>query len=284
MVPAFCYSPRPPIAMPNLFIFFFLGCAVANQAIWCYGGATGINGAQLTSKTSTLTKLDMSNYDFFNLQFNWQIVTPNNFVLEENWLMSMTSAQNETGLFIFGGMGLGSAPVNPVITYNGQSNTWKGTTTLPTDWNNTYPFLPAVVDLSSIGRTQAWIWGGAINGTDTGISPNVQLFDYNANTWSSSAQATPGGSIRYYHTASLSNDGASIFVLGGTSMRPGQVGESPIDMTEVWVFSTANGQWITVTGSSDTKLLGRQYHTAVTSKLEKKRSEITTRRVFLFCD
>ncbi|KAI8067044.1 hypothetical protein BC940DRAFT_301170 [Gongronella butleri] len=246
--------------------FALNGCAVASNAIWCYGGGTRVSNGLVVGESNALVKLDMSSYDFTDLQFNWQSVAPNGLSLDESWLHSMSSTQN--GLMIFGGFGNNNTVVNTTIVYNEQTNTWVGSSVLPPDWaaaNHTYPIYTSIVDLASTGQQKMWIWGGLNNNTILGTTSNAQLFDYSANTWSTSiASATPSGKVRFRHSASLSNDGANIFVIGGRVVPSGLTNWTSIDMTEVWVFATASGQWTTKIATSDSALGSRQYHTAET--------------------
>ncbi|KAI8071729.1 hypothetical protein BC940DRAFT_360950 [Gongronella butleri] len=245
------------------------GCAVANKAIWCFGGFSRVFNHTLDGRSSALTKLDLSSFDFFNLQFDWQIMTPSNFALDECNSPSMVSTQS--GFVIFGGYGLNYIQRRqPVITYNSQSNAWAGFSALPSEWNGTYPMSTPVLDFDG----KMWVYGGFFTDAFLGGPPDIQLFDYVANTWSSINAVPPGNRTRRAHTASLSNDGSTIYIIGGKSMYPGQPLEHDLDMTEVWMFMTTNAQWITINASSDKPIVNRQFHTAVMGK--------RTRLIFIY--
>ncbi|KAI8061434.1 hypothetical protein BC940DRAFT_310319 [Gongronella butleri] len=233
------------------------GCAVVTETIFCYGGAATIaNDGFPDLLSNQVVKMDLR-----NATPSWQMAQTNGFDLSQRFQLQMVPINNSQGFLAFGGQGpryedSSNLPTPSIIIYN--VNEWKNVSTLSSDWKRgRYPLDSAMVDLSRINRTQVIFFGG----NDYTIANNytrVSIFDYAQNAWSLSPATWSTSLVRMMHTATLSSDGANIYILGGSYTY----GLGVVNMTNVLIYSTTNAQWRTTIATSNDTLSERAYHTA----------------------
>ncbi|ORX48807.1 hypothetical protein DM01DRAFT_1338466 [Hesseltinella vesiculosa] len=130
-------------------------------------------------------------------------------------------------------------------------------------------YLGAALDLG-FGTNSIWVFGGYnLNNNNTATSSQAYLYNYVLNQFSATQGFAPGNFSRFGHTASLSNDGKNIYVMGGTIIMPGMDHTSNITDTylnDIWVYDTSTTLWTinNITGNINSWPTGRKFHTATT--------------------
>ncbi|KAI8061435.1 hypothetical protein BC940DRAFT_135714 [Gongronella butleri] len=158
-----------------------------------------------------------------------------------------------TSVTVYGGPLDNSSVTNEVIRLDlSNENAFNWQTFSPT---------PAVLDknynieMLSIQNGQGFlIFGGSINVKYPVVTYNGSTNEFNA---------TPNGQGREMHTATLSNNGSHIYIIGGWYVAGDQVVDARPALVDIWAFSTADGQWQAINASSQAGNTGRIQHTVV---------------------
>ncbi|KAI8068494.1 hypothetical protein BC940DRAFT_35984 [Gongronella butleri] len=247
-------------------------CALtSNNHIYCFGGTQNPTNSQ--SMINNLIMLDVSNFDYSDMSFQWQNVIPNSYTFQANMIIQMVAINKGSSIFI----------QEPTNTYNHAGNvppfisgnpTADQYTNIQLQSNASFPgtytsrISPAIVDLSSIGQNQVWIWGGRSETALAGglVASNfVLLYDYTQNQFSMIKADTPNNMTRYGHTATLTNDGTGIVMLGGIRAVPNsnQTVTNNTYLNTVWVFNTTTSTWSASQPNSTSMTLpsDRAFHT-----------------------
>ncbi|ORX54078.1 hypothetical protein DM01DRAFT_1043252 [Hesseltinella vesiculosa] len=244
------------------------GCALlANQHIYCFGGAQSATSNR--TMNNILLSLDVSNYNYDTPTFSWQQVTSANQLAADMSLDMVPINNGSSFLILEPSRAFGAAP--PIVVGNPSANQYTNFS-FPNPGNAGFYVTrsyASVVDLSSAGQSQVWIFGGeseaVFNGGPSIAPPNIIMFNYVSNQFSTINPPTPNGLTRYGHTATLTGDGSEIYVVGGFKAltATSTTWTNITYLNTLWIFSMNSSQWSSVQPSSTSNTLpsDRSLHT-----------------------
>ncbi|ORX59822.1 hypothetical protein DM01DRAFT_129195 [Hesseltinella vesiculosa] len=237
------------------------------DTIYCYGGSTtrkGTDGDDVFSDTAQIAMLDLTSFDFTNIpSLPW---STSNFayVNGENLVLSIN---NGSELLLYSGYDTTDNVGYVVLPSNTGFQISKSFQLPAPNTNSTYflyegaaVYVPSISQVLVFGGLQAGgvpFVGYKLAGTSV-ISYSIlnnQLSAINA--------TTPGGLTRYGHTASLSSNGTTMYIIGGFTWAPNSVSGLVLTnatLQDIWAFDTTTSLWNEVQANTNSSILGRMYH------------------------
>ncbi|KAI8078849.1 uncharacterized protein BX664DRAFT_40139 [Halteromyces radiatus] len=273
------------------------GCVIlANQKIYCYGGANRQGNAGFSNQTLSWFDSEIYNHHVYldvskplnvsSANTQWQPIPPpsNNFQLEPRSDFAMVN-HNDTGYTIIGGSGPSTnhgdqSLINITTTYDSILNAWKtikpSNTSAPT-WNMSMEVQTFGVRAVKVNSTQFFIAGGVPPNNNTIIEANTTYVeDPNWGTMNVFTDPiTSGGNLfpetsRIYRPALATSRDGNVYIFGGA--QPFNVTDNRDYMTlrEYYVFDDTivwypfkNQSFNTVKASNpDSVPTPRELHTA----------------------
>ncbi|KAI9320141.1 hypothetical protein BX666DRAFT_1919620 [Dichotomocladium elegans] len=241
------------------------GCVLLDTKIYCYGGLLGTGEAGSTS--STIMSLDVaSSFSVSNASSNWVEVMPTgNLVSVPNAAFSMVAIPSKDCFVVTGGVGYNTGTPLPfqTMSFNVLTNLW---TSIYSDKRH-QTYLSAMV---AGNDDKLYLWGGLSDrltgATNQSYPSDMRILDFTMKTWSY-VPYLDGSIGRVAHSAALSNDGKTIYFLGGmfnSEFVNASYGyrRGAVEMSYLLTFDTTNSSWGSVNTSSSVVPSQRIYHTS----------------------
>ncbi|ORX61814.1 hypothetical protein DM01DRAFT_1380621 [Hesseltinella vesiculosa] len=246
----------------------FAACGVVKgDLIYCYGGSTtrmGTTEDDVFVDTSTISILNMTALDFTNIPTlpwvtaDFQAKNAENIVVPVN---------NNSQLFLYAGFDA-TSNIGYVVNPSTSGFQIASTITPPISSPNSSYYVYEAAGVYVPSLSQVFVFGGLqLHGIGYQLASNSLIVYSLANNQLSMLNATtPGGSTRYGHTMSLSNNGSLIYVIGGSTWAPEAVSPQALSndtLQAMWVFDTSTSQWSVnnVNTNASSTVPGRLYHT-----------------------
>ncbi|SAM00549.1 hypothetical protein [Absidia glauca] len=250
----------------------YLGCALLQTQIHCFGGFTSSDSRSSSTYTNAAADhfyIDMATFDFTDISnalSDWTVIQDDS-PLEVTGFVQ-TASFNQSKLLIYGGSNNGGTNLrNPFMEFDSSSRSW---TTLATHGN--YTRFGSLIALDDSQKVWTWYLSSwpSINlafssqhrNTAFNVTSSVYEFDFQKLQWIQ-FPGEPNTYTRYQHSSTLIPSRNIIYIIGGMNRNPGGV-DFGADMLEIRTFDTVASTWGAIRGSvgNSQNITSRVSHTA----------------------
>ncbi|KAI7888451.1 uncharacterized protein EV154DRAFT_604764 [Mucor mucedo] len=247
-----------------------LACKLVSTKIYCYSGGYASLG-------DIIVKRALNEHHYIDLQqtltldetsARWISIPDDPNFMNEPALAGTATSISDSSYMVDGGYNETPYVKNISRLFDTKANTWSSISNDGRNLSNNAIYMGTAVKVPNKGRIYYW---GGLSGqypgypvnTTTVLSITSPMFK-----WSVCPSQLPLGTFtRFGHTATLDNDGVSIFYLGGrirttATLTDNLIPYNIIPMTKILLYNTVDATWISKDSPSAPTMSSRYMHSA----------------------